>query len=420
VFSAFQEQARLRHDASTGEYSKGDTGASRSERYSWLFLVAWALFILSIFPSNAAAMLATIFRAGDVQIERMILHVGAAIALVYYALTAKERTPVEHVVVLVCLVVSRVCLLSSGVPTFFWATLLVACAKGVDFDRIVWVYLGMVVALMLAYWLMSVLGIVPSFDYEAARGFRHAFGSVYPTDFAAHVFFVALALAYLRRDALNAFDVALDLGLAWFCHTQCIARSATICLVLLALVCGYVFAKRRITNKPFELATPGLALAIGVSLASCLFMLLASWCFDPASDVFLKLDALLSTRLSLGRTAFDTLSITSFGQRFEMVGLGGYTDVAAAGGMFYLDCSYMQVLMRWGVSSLFICMAAMVFAQVRAYRAGVAIVPLLVMLVCIHCITDQYLVNYCYNFFMLAVTARLTGGPKCRISVLER
>lgn len=370
---------------------------------SALYLVALAIFVAIAFITSTTARSLMI---GDATIRSYFPLVGkcAACVALLYAVLFSGYKPWQLVCGAAVLAVMYLGSRHATVYQLLWMSVMVFAAHKVSFRRILWVYVAIVgIGSIVAYGL-GTAGIIKLLDYTRDGITRHAFGSIYPTDFAAHMFYLGCALLCLRGERINLVDVGIELMLAVGVYVGCQARSAAYCLVLLGLVALYVFLWRFIRKKPYQLSRGGLILCC---VAPCLCagaMIWFSWHFDPTQPFMHELNEWLSGRLRMGRIGFDRYPITLLGQHIKMNGWGA-GHVVSTQKYFFLDSWYIQGLLKFGVIGAGAALLMCPIASIRAYRASSYILPLVIVVIGIHCVTDQYLTNLSYDVFLLAASA---------------
>ena len=89
---------------------------------------------------------------------------------------------------------------------FFFAVFLLG-AKNIAFVKILKVYLLVNVAVLVSAFIASRLDIIENLVYvRNLVGERNSFGVAYPTDFAAHIFFLLSAIQFLTRTLSSRSD----------------------------------------------------------------------------------------------------------------------------------------------------------------------------------------------------------------------
>ena len=124
------------------------------------------------------------------------------------------------------------------------AILIIGC-KGIQFKTVVRIYLYVGGFLLAVTAIACICGIVPDFINYKDDHIRYAFGSVYTTVFAAHIFYYVLAFRYLNKDDFKWFYYLIFIGLAAFIYKFCIAETSTICILgFTALILIYDLVNR--------------------------------------------------------------------------------------------------------------------------------------------------------------------------------
>ena len=119
--------------------------------------------------------------------------------------------------------------------------IIVLGSKDVDFENILRVYVVATITVLLAAFIASRLNIIEDLVY--IRQYvdyveeRNSFGVGYPTDFAAHVFFLLSAFYYLFRNSLKAVHFLAGILVSVMVYIFCIARldSATMLILIVAI-----------------------------------------------------------------------------------------------------------------------------------------------------------------------------------------
>lgn len=120
--------------------------------------------------------------------------------------------------------------------------------------------------------------------------------------------------------------------------------------------------------------------------------------------MYVAANVALSNRPYFGKIAIETYGISLFGQ--PITWLTG-TDGTKVSGMdyFYVDSSYLQVLVRYGIIMLIVLCVAMMVVQCYSVMTRNIYVCLGCSLFLIHCITDPQLLSFRYNPFIIVSIA---------------
>ena len=82
---------------------------------------------------------------------------------------------------------------------FLVYSLLMVLLVNADRKVILKTYVGVAGTIVLTVFLLSLLKVVPNLQYSRGAVIRNSFGFIYPTDFAAHCFYLYVAISYLLK-----------------------------------------------------------------------------------------------------------------------------------------------------------------------------------------------------------------------------
>lgn len=282
--------------------------------------------------------------------------------------------------------------------------LLALGAVGVPYKRILKVCFWVGLYILLAALLGSLAGCIPDLVYMDDGMFKHSFGICYTTDFAAHVTFLLLTGWILYGRFTRALFIIGALGLCVYVHSYNGAKCSTVVLLLSAIGMLYVYLtghyKERFTvvRRLTDYIDHILIYAVPICAVLMIFLTL---CYHPESDSMVKLDQLLSNRLRLGRAALDKYGVTLFGTPFPQQGFGGTTTWTWALEYNFVDCSYMLILVRYGlVVLLVVCLHSVCLGR-KALRHKDRRLLMAVALVAVHSMIEHHLPEIAYNFFLM-------------------
>lgn len=286
---------------------------------------------------------------------------------------------------------------------FLWYTgFLIVGAKDIDFHKILKVYLVIGITIMVAAFGASQYGFIEDLEYIIERGgevhARHAYGIIYPTDFAAHIFYLVLAAVVYLRDRLNIWGrVWMTLLAAGFVYLVANAQTSMICLVGVAFLCVLerIFQKNiGIISSLFQWIPIGCATGfVGVA-----------YFYNLEEEWLLKLNNMLSGRIEISKTAFDMYDIKLFGQFIPEVGNGHAVEFRP--NYFFLDDSYVRILLEYGV--ILFVIVLMIFTVIirQAKKRNDFLLVLCVVCLAVQSIMEHHLINVAYNSIMLALFAK--------------
>lgn len=287
---------------------------------------------------------------------------------------------------------------------FLWYTgFLIVGAKDIDFDKILKVYLTIGITIMLAAFVASQMGWIEDLVYIVHRDdqllSRYSFGSVYPTDFSAHIFYLAIAGICLGNKKLTFGKIINFIVLAIFVFDKCIARTSSICLVMMACFMLIIKlykpkVKYRICYYILNMATAGFA---------GLYIILTH-IYDETNQWLVKLNTAMSDRLAITSKAIQIYDYKLFGQNIieRGFGRGGELD----GEYFFLDDSYIRIALMYGVVLLVMTLALFWYSGVKAIRNKRIIVLCAIVVIGLHSFMEHHILEIAYNPILCFVFAK--------------
>lgn len=303
---------------------------------------------------------------------------------------------------------------------------LIALSAGKDAKKIVSIALGLGVTLLCVTFLASQMGYIPYYIYDNGG---HNFGSVYSTDFAAHIFYFLLIYRVLKKERFSRYQY---IGLAvftWYLYRLTRARATLICMLLFLVVCGFIDRnqneKKKGTKEEKEpwsslrrYARSGLLFGLHMVyvLMAC-GSFLAVLCFQNVRSYPRALQT-VGARLEMSRTAFQQYGVTLLGQKIYEKGNGGIKG--DAGAYFFLDCSYVRILIINGILIFVIALVICTYLQGRALARGQWYLAAALSLIALHSVIEHHLLEFWYNTFVLLAFSRWESDeagmiPKQRI-----
>lgn len=297
--------------------------------------------------------------------------------------------------------------------------LLILGANHVSFQKILKVFAAVTIALTLTAMLAAQMGIIENLIYhQKGRGTRIAFGSVYPTDFSAHIVYLVLAHLCLRERRLTYAELAAFVLLAVFIYSFCEAKTNAGCILMAAAVCfalkiGSNPAGRALRSRFQKLGailhTGFVVLAKYSMLLLSLTMIALTLLYTESSPLMERLNDFFNTRLSLGRTGFDNYVVGLLGQNIEMTGFGGKVELPD--NYFFLDSSYIKMVLCYGLAvSACILLIHLLVGQRAKQRNNLYLLAALGV-IGVQCMFEHHILEIAYNPFLLAVLANLDPAP---------
>lgn len=309
-------------------------------------LLYYAFFIVTLLYGLNAYTLWPFFES----LAFVSIVISVPLSFLVIILCLPKYKNIDFIIAIALLLIVLVVGLFSERLLYLWTScVLIIGAKGIQFRKLVKLHF----VLSLSFCLFNIIGYelgmtsTPNvLDPERENLFgedvvRMDFGYGWATDFATHVFFILLDYWLLRRGYLRFIEYLLYLFICCFLTIFCDARLAVICIFLILCFSLYIkYYKAKFIGRSFA-----KSLVWGIPVFA-LISIYATSKFDSSDLTWFAADILLSGRLNLGNEAIQEYGFPLLGQPIEM---HGHLDAGGAAVYSFVDCSYVQYYLRYGI-----------------------------------------------------------------------
>ncbi len=282
-------------------------------------------------------------------------------------------------------------------------------AYGIDYRKILkvcfWIGVYVLIAAVIGSFVGLARDLVPSVWRNGAEMIRHSYGIIYPTDFAAHVFFLLLIgwVVYGREHAL--LFIFFCVGGVYLVYSRSGARNSAAQIGLLFIVSIYLITTERISAKWIS-QLDYVIIGIIPMLAVC--SLLMSWKFDVNNSSMVWLDEILSNRIGLGNKALQRYGIRWFGQFFTMQGAGGVDEFHWIYGYDFVDSSFVLILLQYGALVWFSILLLTSVGVYVALQEGQRYLAYSLVMAGTHSVMEHHYMDMVYNGLFLVLFAEIS------------
>ncbi len=271
-------------------------------------------------------------------------------------------------------------------------------AYRVNFDKIVKLYFWASVTLTIVTITCALIGVIENVAIPRGTSTAYAFGFYYISEFSAHVLSITLSWLYLNRHNLS-IRIYLP-AIIWSVVVYKLADGKMAFLLSLLIIVGVAIseAHRKIRSRAYQFPRIFIASFFAMAALSAWLMI-----FFNDSGVMSWLNNILTNRLYYAHKGFLQYGVTAFGQQIDMLGWGGgkvinYEDY------FYIDCSYVNILLRYGIVILLLVLTLCTVPLIRAKR-NAGIIAWLLFGIALASFINEHLMGIPYNIFALMTFA---------------
>ncbi len=290
--------------------------------------------------------------------------------------------------------------------------LLIIGAKGISFKKLMKIYVCTLSILLLITMGAALTGKIEHLVYlQEGRRPRMAFGTTYPTDFSAYIFYILLAYFCFRGKKVSYTEIGMGAALALFVYWFCDARLNTICI----LIMSGVFLYNKLIHKAY--AKKGKSyfmnkiwqqmLTISTSLAA-VFMVAVTIFYSIDNKILIFLDKVLNNRLLYGNLGYDIYGLSFWGQDIPQQGAGGKLD--AVKHYFFFDVSYVTILLRYGIIVLGVVLLIWLIIGIRAQKNENWELLWAIALVALQCTVEHHMLQIVYAPVLWALFAKIESS----------
>ena len=370
-----------------------------AEIIEWLFLLVTGFYLICQCIYNSTYVLPT-YTFPDRPAFQLILCATAILALGRMILTGLRN--IRTVLIVLTAVIFFLAYRTGRELFLLMIPVLIAGVAGVDYRKVLKVYVASVGSFLAVTILCAFTGVIPNIVYAGDGRFRSSWGSAYPTDFASLVLFLVMAL-WLSWERMPSDLAVLSVLLSfWISLAIAGSRTSALCslLFLVFILFHMISCRIQCGNTRASKFVKGVQLLMAFSFvffAAAYFI--AVLLYARGTKVGAAFDRMFSYRLYMTLMILRDQGISAFGSSYPQVGLGGITIEAEA--YYFLDSSYAMLLIRYGWV-LFVTVAALWTGMgLRAWRAGNQKLLCVMTVIAFHAMSEHHFPDIQYNVLLV-------------------
>lgn len=244
--------------------------------------------------------------------------------------------------------------------------------------------------------LCSQMGIIQDIVNDSVRN-RHYLGFFWTTTGPILFLFLSLEYYYLKKGKIGIISFLIINIVALFFYSMTDTRFTYLVTVLSSVT----FLLLSYFPKLNVIIAKGYYAFLSLPFLTSLFAFLIHIKYNPLNDKWIKIDNLLSGRLKLGSSAIKDYGIHLFGTKIEWVGF--QLDGTLKGTYNYVDSSYLQIALSFGLILLMVVLLIYYYLLKSAYKDNSYFLVCIVSIILVFSVTEPRLVNLVFNPFVLLV-----------------
>ena len=279
--------------------------------------------------------------------------------------------------------------------------LIMCCAKDISFKKIISISLITSMAILTILFLLTMLGIVENRTYIRSDGtVRNSLGFQYTTT-APNMYITAVLMYMLLASEIKWAEVISLFWINLFLYFTTDTNSAF--LVVSFSLIGYLIIRSGVFSR-FISAIVLYSSTISAPAAFALCIVLQKL-YLRGGEKIEKLNEIVTNRLRLAKSALESYEINAFGQEIEWIGgVNQYEEERKA--YNYVDSSFIQYLLNFGVVYIILTMVLYVWYGIKALKHKNVMLAFIFIVIIVHSIFDPQLMWLEYNPFLIYAFAK--------------
>lgn len=328
---------------------------------------------------------------------------GLLIKIIFF----DRHTMLEYLIISIFLLVSLISAYKSKQPNIFYYSVMIVSAKNIELKRIVANYFFLTAALLIMVTTLSFIGIIPDLQFWRDNKIRHSLGLLYPTVYAAKVFFLATSFFFMKNFKLSLSET---IGILVIAYVSYIYTGGRLDFFLLVLTTILLYTLTFLDNKYLK---PLSFLSVFSPILSTGIAWVTAKYYNPADTIFYYLNILFSGRLTLGRQAINMYQVKPFGQVIYEQGLGGIEGLNnIVNKYFFIDSSYLAILIKNGWIFYVILICLITYKLFVYYRAKQYKFLIIYGIICVNSLVATFFYAVPVNVLVLFLFAKNSSLKK--------
>lgn len=362
----------------------------KTDRRTFIFQIALSIYLTTVIYDESMFGCMTLFS----NISKCLRYM-AYLLLIWKVIEDNYYEPNQLLKYGIGILISLVSYVFTNEKVLLFIVLFLMAVTNVYFRDVIKVSLWTVGVCLLSIILFYKFGLIPERFAMGTRS-RHSLGFVFPTIGSNHwLYFILMYIAY-RKEKLKFIEGIILEGISCYFFVMTDTRNA-FAISTIALLLSYVLKlwTRRKKRWLFSFLIKYITF-IGTAFFGLLIFL-----WDKVRFISETVNSLLTNRIALSYWAVQEYGIRLFGQPIQWVsGTNEYETVAKT--YNYVDSSYVQILITYGVFILLIVCLGYTLLGLEIVKMQEWYLGGVIVLGAIHSTFDPQFLQMQYNIFFLA------------------
>lgn len=366
-------------------------------RTKFLFFIALAIYMIAKTIEISTMFNDISWMPQLMKLLRYISYGIIAVKLIYDSI----YTEIEIMKILLIFILLGLVSINIDSNVLFCSFFFIIAARNIDMRKLLlgafWIQLFLTIMIAVA----SRIGLVSDWMYNIEGRNRHSLGYVYPSYIASIFFYMVLAYMYIRKEKLHLLETIMIGVLNCIIFVLTDSKTSFV-LTFLAIVVFFVlkYYKKELKNNLiskllYSYSVFGIAI---ISIVTCIV-------YNDENNFLVKINSFINNRLIMGHNALVEHGVTLFGEKIRWIGFGGlgYTTSALKEEYNFVDCSYVKVLLDYGIIFFVIMLSGYALVSYRAIKEKDRFLCTCILFMCIYSIIEPRIIEFGFNPFVLSL-----------------
>lgn len=362
--------------------------------YETIFYFSYILALFSWMFSNVKYIM---------DICDIILKISYCTLTLAYVFKFKQLSKKEKLISVFTLVTAFISWRIANNPTLYILFIFILSAKDIDLKKFINNDYKIKIVLLCTIILLYYLGCTENFIMYRSSGIvRSSMGFSHPNIFGAYIFSIFSEYLYINHKKVKTpLLIIASIIIAFLIFYFSDSRGSYLSIIFLcAMIILYRFNPRDIfDNKIFKKAI------IYSSIIFAIASIILAIRYVPTSNLYLKIDSLLSGRIKFAHWYLDTYNIKLLGNKLLLVST--YLAVDTGQRAYVLDNAYIKIILQYGIIIFLLFFIPYIKACKRAYEKKDYILVIMFFIYAVRGLTENILFGLYGNVFLLFVGIEL-------------
>ena len=365
---------------------------TRGKGLDYLFLVAWIFYIISVILDVSVF---TLDNSLVSMINKGIRYIVYGICLVKVLISSYRKN--DFLYLMLFLFVFALSFLMSRNKTMVFYSIIMLASYGLQNDRTIRTTAITQGILLFSIIALSQTGIILDYIFDKGTRERHSLGFVWTTTGPIIFFYFIMSYAYINRRKLKWSRILFFEGVNYWLYRMTNTRLVfALTSLFLAFILLEIFNKKR-----FKFLSHFKLVYIAYPFLMWIFVLVVCKLYNRDVSKWVNINNMLTGRLTLSQDAINHYGINLLGHNVEWRGFSISHATYATGEYNYVDSSYLQLTINYGVILMIAVLFVFSYAIYKHVKANDYYTVMIYIFILTLTLTEPQLMNFAFNPFSL-------------------